>query len=733
MKPLLVRLKRTLLFRTTKDYIYLYPIGLALFIYVIFNFKILNLIILIIYLLFTVFNNYRLTIVMIVLLLLSFVNILVRKSIYNSIDFGRIKVYAQIIDIKETSKSKQITISSHYLKYIFYEEKDIYKIGDKIEISGLLIPGDSAPSINLFDYQTYLELNNIKGIIQDQCVKVVSNNFCFAKINKKLQSYFDKHFSTLSKGYLEALLIGYKDNIDDEMNTNIKEIGVSHLFVISGLHMGIIVIVLKKLLSFLKIKDNYQFYLILIFFSLYYIITLFSLSILRVITVFILSNINQKYHLKLKPINIYALAIMIILIIQPYYLFSYAFLLTFITSMSLVFISPLLKNKGFKNFILNNIIISINSILVTLPVVTSINPEINLLAILYNLFYIPFVTYLMLPLSFIVTACPLIKGLYEIVVQGFNYITGELARINILRMSFPKISIIIIIIYYLLYIAIIISKMSKKKKKGITLVGAMLILLFCWSNKQIFNSNNEIIFMNLPIGESTLIIKAFNQANILIDTGDNKKDDLELFLMKQGIKRLDYVFISHSDSDHNGKLHIIIQKFNVKNVVITPYDQETLQLLRKYKYKGNIIMMKRNDEIKYKNILFKALLPDNDASNSNDNSLVLKIMAFDYSILLTGDISKTKEESLIKYEKKIDVNFFKVPHHGSNTSSSDNLLSHLKYDYAICMNGYLNRYSFPTNQTIDKYDSDKLLITSNTKTIIIKVPVHQKKKQRFSF
>lgn len=733
MKQLLVRLKRTLLFRTTKDYIYLYTIGLVLFIYLIFNLNFLNIIILIIYILFTIINNYRLTMVMVVIMLLTFFNILVRKSIYSSIDYGQIKVYAQIIDIKETTKSKQITISSQYLKYIFYEEKDIYKVGDKIEISGLLIPGDSAPSINLFDYQTYLELNNIKGIIQDPSVKVVSNCFCLAKINQKLQTYFDKHFSPLSKGYLEALLIGYKDNIDNEMNDNIKEIGISHLFVISGLHMGIIVIVLKKLMTMLKIKDNYQFYLILCFFILYYIITLFSLSILRVMIVFIISNMNKKYHLKLKPINIYALSITSILIIQPYYLFSYAFMLTFLTSMSLVFISPFLKNKGFKSFLLNNIIISLNSIVVTLPVVTSINPEINILSVLYNLFYIPFVTYLMLPLSFIVAVLPFFKGFYEIVVKGFNYITIGLARIDILRISFPKISIIIIIIYYLLYISIVICRINQKNKKCITLVCTMLILLFFWSNKQIFNSNNEIIFMNLPIGESTLIVKAFNQANILIDTGDNKKDDLEIFLMKKGIKRLDYVFISHSDSDHNGKLHILIQKFNIKNVVITPYDQETLKLLKNYKYKGNIIMMKRNDEIKFQNIIFKALLPDNAADNSNDNSLVLKIMAFDYSILLTGDISKTKEESLIKYEKNINVNFFKVPHHGSNTSSSDNLLAHLKYDYAICMNGYLNRYSFPTNKTIDKYDSEKLFITSNTKTIIIKVPIYRKKKLRFSF
>lgn len=733
MKQLLVKLRRTLQFNNTSKYIYLIALGLALCIYITQHFSILLLLFLLLYIFILLYNSIEILIIVISISLLSLANIGIRKVIYNSVKYGEIKKIAQVVDIKESSNSYKITIKKSTLKYIFYDSDNLYKIGDIVIVSGVLSKVDEAPSFNLFNYRKYAEKNNIKGIIKNPTVKVVGNKFCLAKINKCFSSYFKSHFDPLSRGYLEALLIGNKNGFDNQTLTSIREIGISHLFVISGLHMGIIVLVLKKLLTMLKLKDNAQFFIIVIFFLIYYIITLFSISILRVIIVFILSNINKKYHFNISNFNIYALAIIIILLVQPYYLFNYAFLLTFLSSMSLVLISPLLKYRKFKGFIINNSLISINSIIVTLPVVVTLNPDINILSVLYNLIYIPFVTYIMLPLSFITSILPFLKNFYALVVRFFTNTTIKLSSIKLFKLVFPNISIIIVIIYYFLYLGIIKESLVKNNKKKIQKVFFLIGVLFIWNNIFVFNPYEEIIFMNLPQGEATLITASFNKANILIDTGENLKDDLELFLMKKGIKRLDYIFISHSDSDHNGKLPILLEKFKVKNVVITPYDNKTLQLLIDNNYRGGIYFMKSEDIIDYKGIRIEAILPDNDTGKTNNNSLVLQIKTSNCSLLLTGDIEKSQEIKLIQRKKDINVSFFKVPHHGSNTSSSQEILNRVNFDYAICMNGYQNIFSLPTIQTVSKYDKSKILITSKEKTIIFRKHIFKSKFKRYVY
>ena len=81
---------------------------------------------------------------------------------------------------------------------------------------------------------------------------------------------------------------------------------------------------------------------------------------------------------------------------------------------------------------------------------------------------------------------------------------------------------------------------------------------------------------------------------------------------------------------------------------------------------------------------------------------------------------------LASLEKKIKVDFFKVPHHGSLTSSSNNLLKILDYDYVICMSGYKNTFGFPNINVIKRYDEDKLYLTSDKNTIVFRKAYYNK-------
>ncbi len=623
--------------------------------------------------------------------------------------------------------SNQITIKYQGLKYIYYDETKSIRIGDMVDIEGNVTVGDKNHIPLLFNYNRYLKENNIKGIIKEGTCQKVKTSFSIYTLHQKVLNYFNARFKGQTSGFLKALLIGDKNGLGEELSEEISNVGIGHLFVISGLHMNVLQKIVEKILKYLKVPSKLHITIIIIFFLLYFMITLYLVSILRVLLIYVLSKINKKANLNLTTLDLYATSIILILLFNPYYIVNYSFILTFIISTSLVIISPILKMKGFKGIILNNVIMSINSILVTIPIIVFIDPSINVLSIIYNLFYIPFVTYILLPFSLVVTALSFLGPIYELIVNSFSAVTSYLSLIKIGELRLSTNYEIFPILFYVIYIIVVVTFLNKANlKKKVVVLTCLSAFIFMWSNSAYLNSNDQIYFLDLPEGDSTLIIKSFNRANILIDTGEDVNDDLEIFLKKKGIKRLDFIFISHGDSDHNGRLSYLIKEFKVKNIVISSYDTITEKICYASSYKGNIIKVKKGNTIAYKDMNFQILSPNKKSKSSNNDSVVMITNIFGKTLLMTGDMEKEIENELITEYKALTVDIFKIPHHGSNTSSTLNFVNKLNYEYAICMSGYRNTFGFPSNKVVARYDQDKLLLTKNYTTIIFQKKWYQK-------
>lgn len=723
----LKRLRRLLQFNNLNGNFHLICLGIVLIFIVILRFSWLMLGVCILYLGYLLVKSVKYMIMVIVITSFLGVNLIIRNVNYQKIDYENINLQGVVTSVKEKTKSNQVIVRSNKLKYIFYDDKKTLKIGDYIEVSGNLTQGDTNHIPLLFNYQRYLKENNIKGIIKDITYEKIKTSVTIYTAHQKVLNYFNFHFKGQTRGFLKALLIGDKTSLGEELIEEISSVGIGHLFVISGLHMNVLQKIVEKLLKYLKVPSKFHITIIIVFFLLYFMITLYLVSILRVLLIYVLSKINKKASLNLTTLDIYTISITMILIVNPYYLMNYSFILTFIISTSLVVISPHLKYKKIKGFILNNLIMSINSILVTIPIIVHINPSINTLSIIYNLFYIPFVTYILLPFSLIVTIFNFLSPVYELIVTVFSKVTSFLSVVKIGELRLSTSSEIFPIIFYSLFLIIVILFLSNSKiKKKIVAGVTMASLIFIWSNSANLNLNDQIYFLDLPVGDSTLIVKAFNSANILIDTGENINNDLDLFLKKKGIKRLDFVIISHSDSDHNGRLHALIKDFKIKNIVISSYDTITEKICQDALYNGNIIKVKKGSSITYKNINFQVLSPSKKHTSPNNDSIVMKVNIFDKTILMTGDMEKEIENELLKEYKEIVVDIYKVPHHGSYTSSTTDFLNKLNYEYAVCMNGYRNTFGFPNNKVVTRYDQSKLLVTKDYTTIIFQKKWYQK-------
>lgn len=720
------KLKRILRFNDLEGNFFLIGLGVILTTLTIIRFNYFYLVLTILYLIYLLIISYKYVLITAILIIIIITNLFVRYLNYQKVSYGLFFDQGLIISVKEKTNSNQIIFKCNGLKYLFYDETKSLKIGDKIIVKGTLSIQEENHIPYFFNYAKYLQENNIKGVIEDVSVQKQKSMLSIYKIHQKILNSFNTRFKGQTRSFLKALLIGDKNSLGIDLNNDIQKVGIGHLFVISGLHMNVLALLVTKMLKLCKVPEKAHSYIIIIFFFCYFLITLYLISILRVLLTYSLSFINKKGKFNLSSLDIYIISVILILLANPYYLINYSFLLTYIISTSLVVISPLLKFTKIKGFILNNIIMSVNSILVTIPIIININPTINFLSIIYNLFYIPFVTYFLLPFSIIVLCFSFLSPFYEIVINTFIKSTSFFSNISFGLISFSTINIIIPVIYYISYLILVLLLLKKSSiKKVIISISCVLLILILWNNYAFFNINDEIYFLDLQKGESTVIIKAFNQANIIVDTGEDVNDDLEIFLKKKGIKRLDYVIISHGDSDHNGRLPYLIKEFKIKNIVISTYDDITYQMCINNHYKGNIIKVQKGSTIHFKNINFTILSPSKDYQDSNNNSIVMKIDVFNKKILMTGDIEKEVEDVLLN-QYKIDVDIYKIPHHGSLTSSTPSFVNAIDYDFAICMSGYRNTFGHPNNNVIERYNKGVVLLTKDEKTILFKKRWYEK-------
>ncbi len=306
--------------------------------------------------------------------------------------------------------------------------------------------------------------------------------------------------------------------------------------------------------------------------------------------------------------------------------------------------------------------------------------------------------------------------------------------------STPKIFFIILYYIFILFINYMFSLYIKQNKR-ITEIKLVCFIKKLISNKRIirnfiliiiialilYNSFNlipkdlEIYFIDVGQGDSTLIITPHNK-KILIDGGGNNNSDgydvgesiLLPYLLDRGITKLDYIIISHMDTDHVGGILYLLNNIGVKNVIIgkqfesSDNLQEFLKIIKDKKIK--IHMLEENAKIKVeKDLYFDVLWPSSKnviSENSiNNNALVCKLNYINFSMLFTGDIEEEAESILVSknnFTNNLNSTVLKVGHHGSKTSSTKNFIELIKPKIALIGVGKDNKFGHPNNDVLGR-------------------------------
>ena len=191
------------------------------------------------------------------------------------------------------------------------------------------------------------------------------------------------------------------------------------------------------------------------------------------------------------------------------------------------------------------------------------------------------------------------------------------------------------------------------------------------------------------------------------DAGPNDKGTaIQMYLKKQGIEALDYLVLTHPDSDHIGSADVIITKFNIKKVIMSPYPKENeywRDVAEAMDYRGYAWFVPKTGE---KFDLDKAkveILQSKFYDDSNNSSIILRVTYGNTRFLFTGDAEIEAENDLEKSGTDIRANVYQAGHHGSNTASSESFVKAVNPEYVVISCGKDNSYGHPHQESLDLF------------------------------
>lgn len=661
----------------------------------------------------------------------------------------------QVYRMEMQTENSMIYLKNNSEKIICYFTDTSFisqlKIGNRIMVTGICYRFQPAGNEGQFDAKQYYRILGIDYSMTACEGSVVSEQYdpyrqCLYRIRCRLSQSLETGLSAEYADVMQAMLLGEKRGMDEEIKELYQRNGIAHILAISGLHitflgMGLFRIT-KKLRFPLWIRAVLSFVLIVSFGEM----TGAGASTVRSVIMFSLYLLAENCGRTYDTLTALMVSAVGLLVYQPRYIFHSGFLLSFGSIAGIALIAPMLGKiffaelpacamtlsqtrrqkllKYLKGKVFSSLCTSLSVVLATLPIQMYFYYTIPLYSVILNLWIVPLMGVL-LPAGIagsllgclwpscstaFCLPCRWILMIYEGSCRIFE-------RLPLSQWIAGKPTIWQIVIYYaILFAAVGCRYVKEKQAKGRdklccfgVLVLAVLILGFR------YRSATTCTMLDVGQGDC-LVIEEKNGKNILVDGGSSDvskvgKYRIVPYLKSHGISRIDYAFLSHSDTDHVSGILEMLENQNslgisVRCLVLTKFageDEAYHEILQTAENAGiRVMLISAGDYLVLGEIKLQCLYPARaDRAEGNDQSMILQMECGQSKMLFTGDLT-TEKEMLIDWE---DIDLLKVAHHGSKYSTSDAFLDKTTPQIAIISCGRKNRYGHPHQAALERLET----------------------------
>ncbi len=558
---------------------------------------------------------------------------------------------------------------------------------------------------NLFSYRKYLSSKEIFSETEIKKIYKKDNSHNLGlKLRNDFYTYvhkvFENNMSKRAADFCISVVLG--ENIVDD--NSIRDLGLSHILAVSGLHIDLLFTFILFILRKLRINYKYSYSFALILALVYGYLIAFPFSVIRVIGVNIIGYLAFLYKKPFDKIKATLIIAVLILLINPFAILNTGFILSFVASFSILLIYPKFERKFGKTYFRKIFIFTLAIQLGILPFLVYYFGRINILTILANFLVLPIFNISMYLIFIVLLFSPLFKAFLKIgflsldfLVRSMLNITAVLSKVNISVIDFKKTNFLLAL-YGFLLVLILVNLERKLIKRNINLLMVSAIILIL----SLVSDFNKISYQMIDIGQGDSFLINDRGEYYLIDVGgpnyktyNSGERVLVPYLKSLGIKNIKGIFISHEDNDHMGNLDLVCENFKVDNIYSNKLNVERLK-----KYKP--VVLNKNDKINLSSGYVECIYEGSDGEE-NANSLGLLINIKGIRILSLGDLPSEYEREI---DKKSDI--LKLSHHGSKTSSDRGFIEKIDPQIVLISAGRNNKYGHP-NEEVLKNVSDRLI------------------------
>ncbi|MGI6021047.1 MAG: DNA internalization-related competence protein ComEC/Rec2 [Lachnospiraceae bacterium] len=622
----------------------------------------------------------------------------------NGSDAGKYEDYKRINNVK-----------------IFLRQDEKYDIDSVVKVSGKLKDITYPSNPGQFDSELYSRIENTGFTMSYPKVELCkakrsTPGIILFRIRNAVRCRIFENYSEETARILCAMLLGDKTEISEDVYDLYKAGGIAHILVVSSLHLSVFGMglfnFLRKLGAGIYLSSAVSSCAMLFYISL----AGFAPSSIRALVMFLLMLLAK---IKGRVYDIYsalALAAVIILISNPYYLFSSSFILSFSAVLSCVLAAGMGKIRG-------ALIIFFGMV----PACAYCFFEISLFGIFFNFFIIPVMPLLVMSGVAGTAFGGVFSMLPEKILFGVKQILILAEKIPFSRICSGEPGIVRIIIYYAFFVFVIFFMKRNKNsvKKYISLGGIPILFSIL-----LLRINPVLTVSVLDVGQGDCAVISSQGINILVDGGSSTvsnvgKNRIIPFLKSRGITHLDYVIATHADSDHISGIKELIEYsktsrygMSVGKIAVPDIDSEKLseEIVFPASDAGiGIISVSEGDRIVTDNLIINVISPEKNSDTeegANENCIVFELHCEDFDALFTGDIEGEGEKRICrilegqKHDGKYDYDYLKVSHHGSAGATKEEFLNSIPNKdnklLASVSYGKRNFYGHPSEETLER-------------------------------
>ncbi|URW72194.1 DNA internalization-related competence protein ComEC/Rec2 [Lactobacillus kefiranofaciens subsp. kefirgranum] len=679
-------------------------------------------IVFLLYFSFLLFKKYRTSFKLVLLTAVTFASLIYvsKKEIpFNLTAQSQVKLYPDQIRIKDD----YLTGVGHYQQgnilisvRVTKEQEKLLKEGRPVlltQITGECDPIEPATNQGEFDYQNYYLAKRIS-----QRIKYTSCNLVLLKSQNLfdylhewrfyLQNYFNRMPQLL--GFFGSELVLGENNAQEnqEILNNYRNLGVIHLLSISGLHVGIYVLLISIVCFYLKLTDEETFACCSLVLLLGIFLSSGQAGFVRASLTYFLGKICKFKHYRVSQPDLLGLTCILHILLVPRLFMAAGAILSYILAAGLQLTNRF--NKLTQSILLN--------VLLT-PLLLFFFYQVNLLTVLFNMLVVPYFNYVVMPVTFInILTFWLTDQLALMEEQILNLGEKAIAKLSLTKwglITFGQINWWQCLTLLLLTALLIIAWREKTAwyfdKKQLEINLFMVYAIFF--SMIHFPLRGQVTFIDVGQGDSILITTPFPRKVYLIDTGGKlnftgKKQTPQVnritlpFLKSQGISVIDGIFVSHQDADHVGDLGPLLEQIRVKKLFMAkglinnPSFQKRINgRVRNTK----LVELLAGMQVREPKITFNVVYPYQPGEGKNEDSLSVFFKVANRSWLFTGDLGQDGEKEIMQ-KTPFTVDYFKLGHHGSKTSSNPGFLQAIKPKKVFISAGRKNRFGHPHQETL---------------------------------